>query len=93
PRVNEQDSAFSLTIHPTSINFARPSMKAWAAQLCAVQAHRDIKTLTRNDPDHPEYAPAVLSLHDITWSDVMNYSPERNSGYIPSTYCLPLQLF
>ncbi|KAE9401424.1 hypothetical protein BT96DRAFT_817940, partial [Gymnopus androsaceus JB14] len=77
PRVNERDSAFSLTIHPTSINFARPSMKAWAAQLCAVQAHRDIKTLTRNDPDHPEYAPAVLSLHDITWSDVMNYSPER----------------
>ncbi|KAE9401907.1 hypothetical protein BT96DRAFT_991740 [Gymnopus androsaceus JB14] len=62
PCVNEQDSAFSLTIHPTSINFAHPSMKAWAAQLCAVQAHQDIKTLTRNDPDHPEYTPAHVSV-------------------------------
>ncbi|KAF9066187.1 hypothetical protein BDP27DRAFT_1546360 [Rhodocollybia butyracea] len=69
PRVEEQKLAFSLTKDPTSIGFARPALKAWAAQICAAEAHRDMKIFIRHDPDHPEYAPAVLSLKDISWSE------------------------
>ncbi|KAF9058740.1 hypothetical protein BDP27DRAFT_1432336 [Rhodocollybia butyracea] len=77
PRVEERKLAFSLTKDLTSIGFACPALKAWAAQICAAEAHRDMKILIQNDPDHPEYAPAVLSLKDISWSEVMDYSPEQ----------------
>ncbi|THV01769.1 hypothetical protein K435DRAFT_654641 [Dendrothele bispora CBS 962.96] len=77
PQFHQQNLAFSLTEDPTSIGFARPSLKAWAAQLCAVQALRDIKVLTRNNPDHPEYTPAILPVNNVSWEDVMKFNPER----------------
>ncbi|THU81189.1 hypothetical protein K435DRAFT_694087 [Dendrothele bispora CBS 962.96] len=70
--------SFSLDVDPTSILYARVAISAWAAQLCAARAHRDIATLTKSDPDHPEDAPARMSSATVTWKDINTFSPERS---------------
>ncbi|KAK7472123.1 hypothetical protein VKT23_000244 [Stygiomarasmius scandens] len=79
PRKHERDLDFSLIHEPTQIGFARCSLRTWAAQLCARQAHRDVSLLTKNDPEHPEYIPAVLPSGNVTWDDILNFSPARTA--------------
>ncbi|KAF9064687.1 hypothetical protein BDP27DRAFT_1188690, partial [Rhodocollybia butyracea] len=78
PRVHECNTAFSFTKEPTSIGYAWPSLKARAAQICATQAHINITTLTQNNLNHSEYTPAILSHNNVSWSDILSFSPEQS---------------
>ncbi|THU95052.1 hypothetical protein K435DRAFT_667197, partial [Dendrothele bispora CBS 962.96] len=74
----DRNKAFSLSHDPKSICFARPALSAWAAQLCAARAHRDISLLTKTDPDHPEDAIARMPSSTVTWDDINSFSPQRS---------------
>ncbi|KAK1221011.1 hypothetical protein PQX77_016188 [Marasmius sp. AFHP31] len=85
--------AFSLDMDPSDIDYARPAMSAWAAQLCAGRLHRDIVTLTRNDKGHPEDVPARIATSSATWEQINSCTPEhsiatikRRAPYLYSTF-------
>ncbi|THU92217.1 hypothetical protein K435DRAFT_862669 [Dendrothele bispora CBS 962.96] len=73
---DERSKSYSLTEDPTSLSFARVAISSWIAQISAARAHRDITTLLKDDPDHPEDAPARLPSNSVTWQDINSWSPE-----------------
>ncbi|THU88270.1 hypothetical protein K435DRAFT_917531 [Dendrothele bispora CBS 962.96] len=79
PRKHERNLAYSLDEEPTMIGFARPAIKAYAAQMCARKAHQDLTLLTKNDPNHPEYVPAVLDPSNVSWNDIIRLSPQQTA--------------
>ncbi|THU87469.1 hypothetical protein K435DRAFT_681625 [Dendrothele bispora CBS 962.96] len=79
PRVEKRRLAYSLTEDPTSIGFAGPALKAWAAQTCEHRAHREINELTKND-NNPDHSPAVLDINDVSWDDILKFSPKRTAN-------------
>ncbi|KAJ7661642.1 hypothetical protein B0H17DRAFT_953624 [Mycena rosella] len=49
----ERDLAFSSKTPPTEISYARPSLSSWALVLVGKEARKQIRYLTKNDPDDP----------------------------------------
>ncbi|KAK7019387.1 hypothetical protein VNI00_018100 [Paramarasmius palmivorus] len=76
--LDEREKAFSLTVDPASLHYARIQISAFSAQLCARRASREVGILTRDDPDHPDDPPARMAAtgtHAIKSEDLKNFTP------------------
>ncbi|KII90232.1 hypothetical protein PLICRDRAFT_108509 [Plicaturopsis crispa FD-325 SS-3] len=97
----ERLSAFSPSINPTTIYHARPSLSSWALQLVSNAASREIRMLSRNDPQDPTDRTQLRAstngrrktdVNVVTWDDLGKFSIpkliERMSRRAPLSWAL-----
>lgn len=79
---SQRDAHFSPTADLSACGYARPAISSWACRLVGEHVHREIDSLTREDPEDTTYRARLAASANkraqkpriVTWKDLESFS-------------------